>query len=334
MTRAKSQPRLKDVARQAGVSAATASMALSDHPHVHDATKQRVRQISHELGYRPRPRASHAGRAMRRTGLLVLGEREEEQTELPIMAQLARAAGEQQVRLEYTFTDPDLSSEENHAAAGQFVEGVDGLLLLGMVTPALIEQLRAREAPCVVLGHCMTEPGGTLPVSTVAFDNLAMGLAATEHLFAQGHRRIAFVCERTPRGLSHDRWLRGYRLAHAQRGLVPDPALVQITGERRSGATEPAANLACLADPPTGYIAPDDRIASSLLAALVERGVTVPPGALIYESRGPASDPPVLAEHGWVSGRFDLMAQHGLHQLERVCANPAEPPVQVLVPFE
>ena len=42
---------LKDVARKAGVSAATVSRVLQDHPRISDRTKAHVRACIDELGY-------------------------------------------------------------------------------------------------------------------------------------------------------------------------------------------------------------------------------------------------------------------------------------------
>src|SRR5260370_14246497 len=52
---------LKDVARLAGVSPATASMALADNPKVSEAAKAAVRSAAAQLGYVPHA----AGRALR-----------------------------------------------------------------------------------------------------------------------------------------------------------------------------------------------------------------------------------------------------------------------------
>ena len=46
-------PTIKDVAREAGVSYATVSRALNDHPEVSDETKKRIIKIALEMGYQP-----------------------------------------------------------------------------------------------------------------------------------------------------------------------------------------------------------------------------------------------------------------------------------------
>ncbi|RRJ98860.1 LacI family transcriptional regulator [Opitutaceae bacterium TAV3] len=46
---------LRDLARQAGVSHATVSLALRDHPAVAAATRTRIRELARQLGYQPDP---------------------------------------------------------------------------------------------------------------------------------------------------------------------------------------------------------------------------------------------------------------------------------------
>lgn len=46
---------LRDLARQAGVSHATVSLALRDHPAVAVSTRERVQKLAQELGYQPDP---------------------------------------------------------------------------------------------------------------------------------------------------------------------------------------------------------------------------------------------------------------------------------------
>src|SRR5687768_12773556 len=55
---------LRDVSEAAGLGMATVSRALADHPDVSRSTRDRVRVIAQQLGYRP----SVAARALRRGG--------------------------------------------------------------------------------------------------------------------------------------------------------------------------------------------------------------------------------------------------------------------------
>jgi LacI family transcriptional regulator len=56
---------LKQVARRAGVSAATASYALNNHPKIPEATRRRVRAVAEAMGYRTNARVSRLMAALR-----------------------------------------------------------------------------------------------------------------------------------------------------------------------------------------------------------------------------------------------------------------------------
>ncbi len=49
---------LDDVARSAGVHRTTVSLALRNHPRIPQATRDRVKQIANDLGYRINPLVS------------------------------------------------------------------------------------------------------------------------------------------------------------------------------------------------------------------------------------------------------------------------------------
>src|SRR5438067_5771171 len=46
---------LRDIARRAGVSKMTVSLALRGHPHAAAATRDRLRRLARQMGYRPNP---------------------------------------------------------------------------------------------------------------------------------------------------------------------------------------------------------------------------------------------------------------------------------------
>src|SRR5690606_35808445 len=122
------------------------------------------------------------------------------------------------------------------------------------------------------------------PVQVIAANEQAMAEAATRRLLDQGHERIAFVCEVLPRGLSHARWLAGYRLVHVERGLPLDPQLTFITGVEEQGEDRAAAFYASVAYPPTAYIVPDARIAATVLAEMDRPGKPVAPTSVVIHA--------------------------------------------------
>ncbi len=63
----KSAPTMKDVATAAGVCPATVSLALRNHPSIPENTRERIRKVAEDLGYRPNPRISELMTHIRKT---------------------------------------------------------------------------------------------------------------------------------------------------------------------------------------------------------------------------------------------------------------------------
>jgi len=59
-------PSLRDVARAAGVSVATVSLALRQHASIPESTRERIRAVAAELGYLPNPRVAELMNHIRR----------------------------------------------------------------------------------------------------------------------------------------------------------------------------------------------------------------------------------------------------------------------------
>src|SRR5438552_3565483 len=68
-------PRLQDIADQAGLSKATVSLALRNHPSIPPPTRTRIQKLAEQMGYRPNPLVSalmayqRTTQAIRPTGL-------------------------------------------------------------------------------------------------------------------------------------------------------------------------------------------------------------------------------------------------------------------------
>ncbi len=275
---------LRDVARRTRLSLATVSMALSDHPDISAATKQHVRQVSRALGYRRRGRAARGEVAarLRRLGLLVVGASLSEPSYAALLQGLGVEAQRLEARLELAAVE---SSEPQVAipAALRLAEQVDATLLIGYVGQALLEALVAAHRQCLVIGHVLNQPH-ELPVAQVARvapDDLAMGRLATGVMLAAGHQRVGFICEVLPPGLSHWRWLMGYRMAHDDLGIPVDPQLIHVSGYATSGGAPAAAHYARLAHAPTAVVAPDAPIVASFLTASSALGKPYPRTAVV-----------------------------------------------------
>ena len=117
--------------------------------------------------------------------------------------------------------------------------------------------------------YVLIDPAAELPepeVATVGATNWAGGLAATRHLLALGHRRIAVIGGPVAMLCSRAR-IDGYRAALESAGLEVDPALIRHGNFHHIGGYERARELFELSDPPTAIFAGSDEQAFGVVEA-------------------------------------------------------------------
>lgn len=260
---------IKDVAREAGVSIATASRALNRTDLVALETRRRVREVATRLHYTPHGGAR--GLITRRTHIIgvllpdLYGEFFSEV--IRGIDQLAQREGYQCIISSARPRGPTLE------VALRAMRGrVDGLVLM---SPEFTEELYKRTLPSgfpVVLLNC---PPTETPHDSLTVENYLGAYTMVRHLAGLGHRRIAIVTGAVGNFDAEER-LRGYRAALRDAGMAPAPEL-EIPGDF-SEAAGAAAVRALLALParPTAIFAANDGMAIGALAALRDAGLRVP----------------------------------------------------------
>lgn len=283
---------LRDIALAANVSITTVWKALGDGGDINPETRDRVRALSQRLHYKPGKRVSPAAATDARFALVMIESAPNDPAPAAAVHYLASAARTRGARLEVAViaeSDP----LEQTARIQEIARDVNGLLLYGVVHHALLRNLANSGVPCVVMGTLAGDPRMQTPYGhLVGHDARTIGEVAAAALLAAGHRRIAFVSVEAAPGLWAERWLAGYRHAHANVGLLADPQLIYVAKERQSNmpanpGTRAAHTLAALSDPPTAFVVPDPETAGTLATALASLG------------RRPADDALVtVAAHG------------------------------------
>ncbi len=260
---------IKDVARAAGVSIATASRALNRTDLVAARTRDRVREVAVRLHYTPHGGArSLITNRTHTIGVLLPDLYGEFFSEVMRgIDQTAHREGYQCIVSSARHSGPTLE------AALRAMRGrVDGLVLM---SPEFTGELSRRTLPTgfpVVLLNC---PPSETPHDSLNIENYEGAYSMVRHLAALGHRRIAIVTGAADNFDSAER-LRGYRAALGDAGLTSPPELV-VPGDFSEAAGEAAARqLLLLAEPPTAIFAANDGMAIGALSALREAGLRVP----------------------------------------------------------
>lgn len=263
----RNRPTMSDVAEAANVSLKTVSRVVNDEPGVHPATAARVRQAIAELGFRRNDmaRALRQGQVSRTIGLVI------EDVSNPFYSAISRGV-EDVARLHGVLVIAGSSDEDPERERNLLrllcERRVDGLLIVpagddhGYLLPEL-----SHGTPAVFIDR----PPGQIEADAVLLDNVGGARAATEHLLAQGHRRIGLVGD-APTIFTAAQRLEGFRDALLAHGLDVDESLIRL-GPHDSAAAEAATRtLLSLPDPPTALLAGNNRNTIGALRAIATNG--------------------------------------------------------------
>ena len=260
-----------DIAKDLDVSVVTVSKALRNKGSISVATRKRVLQRAKELNYQ----ANWVARSLvtRRTftiGLLLPDIRH------PFFAEIAKAVAEivrpldYHVIISYFEEDPSLETTEAESLAAR---QVDGLILASAQAPGelkLFESIRDRKVPFVLIDR----PMAGVAASFVGVDNEAIGKLATDHLIAQGCRRIAHL--RGPgMGIAAAR-MEGYRQSLKAHHLVMPPEYVVQASYDDNMGYRAMQTLLQTKPVPDGVFCYNDPVAIGAMKAILEAGLNVP----------------------------------------------------------
>ncbi|MCA0422239.1 MAG: substrate-binding domain-containing protein [Proteobacteria bacterium] len=265
----RSRPRLIDVARDAGVSPATVSRAVSQPELLAAATLALVQASARKLGYVPdgAAQALASGRTMTVAAVMPTLDSIIFAKALQSMQVALSAVGYQLLVASHEYS----VGAEAEAVRLLLARGIDGLILVGAERPEATNTLLRQANVPVVLTWC---PDGVN--ASVTVDNALAGRLAAEHLIRLGHRRIGMVCGHL---LFNDRQrarLEGVRAALAEAGLdLPDWRISHQPMTISGGRNGCSALLEC-ADRPTALIGGIDLFALGSIAEAQARGLCVP----------------------------------------------------------
>lgn len=269
---ARTGPTLNNVAKAAGVSRQTVSNVINAPDRVAPETLLRVQEAIDQLSYRPnRVARSLRTQASRQLGFCV------PRAGNPVLDQFIHAitesAGEQGFHV-LLFTAPAGADGLDRYGELLAQRAVDGFVLSETVVgDPRHEWLCERDVPFVSFGRTWNNTPDRSALRGqdwwVDVDG-ASGIAqAVEHLYEQGHRRIAFIGWPEGSGTGDDR-LSGYTSTCARLGLA-----TQIVREEISAAAghSVAGRLLDDVDPPTAIVCVSDWDALGAMRAITDRGL-------------------------------------------------------------
>ncbi|MDT7838488.1 LacI family DNA-binding transcriptional regulator [Aquabacterium sp. OR-4] len=264
---------LVDVARQAGVTAATVSNVMRGRGKVGEATRERVLAAARELGYRPNlmARALVEGRPST-IALMVSSIANPFYPEFAL--EVERAARRQGYFLLVCNTNDDPEQERAYldAVGGALASGVI-VMNADFVDADELIALRQRGMP-MVLGM-WERPQEPPPIPSIAVDMEQAGVLAAEHLLKLGHRQFGAIVGSEASG--NHRWrFRGFEQTLARAGLPLPPAQVRYGRDSIDDGRNAAHSLLAAVPGITAVFASNDLPALGVLQAAVDLGIEVP----------------------------------------------------------
>ena len=265
--------RMKDIAKDLGVSTVTISKVLRNHPDVGEETRRRVLARVKELDYRP----NLAARGLVTGHTYLVGLIVPDLLH-PFFAEIAASISDVLRREDYYLVvssseeDPDLEEQE---ISQLLARRLDALIIASCrYNVEVFSRIEKQKTPYVLIDRSF--PG--LSSNFVGGDDLAAGMLATQHLVDIGCKSIAHI--RGPETSPGIQRLEGYRKALEQnaRSVIEEYVIYEPKGDVGSlqrGAEAMRQLLSCKRIP-DGVFCFNDPLAMGAVNEAVSQGLRIP----------------------------------------------------------
>ncbi|MBQ8814289.1 MAG: LacI family DNA-binding transcriptional regulator [Lachnospiraceae bacterium] len=273
---------IKDVARLAGVSPSTVSLAMNGSPLVKHETRYRIMQAVEELNYKPNQAArSLVTKEKKVIGLFLLSgdeylandtlpfSRTQDTLLVEMLPFVQKKLGESDysILVDLFFSSSQAEQPENHQLNRNIIDGA--IFFGGLVNDTQLQNIHDTRVPAVLvcsrdknLDYVDTDP--------------EMGIRiAVNYLVEQGHRTIALL-----NGSDHSqvsaRKLAGYRLAMEEHGLPYNECLVESSSGAGDSTILAIEKLWSRTPHPTAIVTASEYIGCAALRFLYDHGLSCP----------------------------------------------------------
>ena len=261
-----------DIAKILGLSPATVSRALNDHPAINSKTKILISEKANEMGYQSNTFASNLRRRNTNT-LGVIVPRLNSNFMSAVLAGMEEEANISGYNLLISQSLESAKKEISNAKT-MFNSRVDGLLASVAYDTDTFDHFETfikKGIPVLFFDRIIEHP----KCSGVVIDNVLAGFAATSHLIENGCKRIMHVTGNLKRNVYSGR-LQGYQKALLQNNLIASDELVMITDLSQDAGKLVAQKIDEMETLPDGIFISNDICAVSCMKILKEKGYNIP----------------------------------------------------------
>ncbi len=268
----KSKSTIYDVAKLAGFSPATVSLALGGSPKIKESTKEKIRDAAGKLKYQPNFLARGLVKQETKTICLIIPDNLN-----PVFAEITQGVEHFAYGRGYSIilciTNEDAQREKFYLEIMRN-NRADGLLVFPTFFQVVQEEalkLKASGIPFVIVGRRIEG----MDSDYVAIDLESGGYKAADFLIKLGHKKIGIIYGVANPDLGKSR-LEGFKRAFLENGIHFRTDFVKGCGYRIHDGYKVAKELLSDKDRPTALFAINDLLAIGALKAVRELGLKVP----------------------------------------------------------
>jgi DNA-binding LacI/PurR family transcriptional regulator len=255
---------INDVAKHAGVSKATVSRVLNNHPYITDDVRSRVLASMQTLGYAP----NRSAQRLRANSSEILGLIIPD-IQNPLFQSLVRgvedAAYANQLNVVLCNTDDNRDKQKAYLRVMRSEKAA------GLIVVPTHPKDGAVGIPIVLLDREVNDFDADL----IKVDNLRGAYTAARHLITRGYQRIAVIAGTQYLTPGYER-LQGFYQAFQEAGMPVDPAYMKAGNFKLESGYELTCELMAMAEPPDAIFASNALMTMGALRALHELGLNVP----------------------------------------------------------
>lgn len=261
---------IKDIAKVAGVSYATVSRALNDHPEINVITKEKIKEIAQQMGYTPN--AVARGLVKKNTEMIALLIPD---ITNPFYPEVARGVEDYARENGYCVflcnTNWDEENEQKYLTILK-ERRVDGIIIAPVSTDTIDYVSDSKlNIPVVYIGSRVD----CNKSNYVVIDDFKAGYMATEYLMKLGHSNIAFIGGHD-KSTSHIDRINGYKQALKENRLEADINSIKGYSFKKESGYGTFLKMVKNRKVPTAIVAENDIIALGIMEAAEKHGYDVP----------------------------------------------------------
>lgn len=228
---------VKEIAQMAGVSVTAVSFVLNDKPGVSEETRQKIKKIIEETGFKPNQNSKKLVMSKSFNISLVMNSRVSPFDDL-FYFEITRGILSRSREYGYSITITKPVGSRSELPDSVYSGDTDGLIFMQDVGRNLIEKAQKSGVPFVVVdSHSSKED-----FSFITPDYFDAAHRATEYLIRNGHSRIAMIASDTVPDF-YKQTRKGFLKAMKEHNLPVDPELTGFAVQDEKSAYEAAKAL-------------------------------------------------------------------------------------------